>query len=78
MLDQAIAEHDEIAERNRRAIQIHHELAAERAFATDPHLLQNQLDIRDGKYTIVPSMMSNGLGHSSTYTMTDDEAGSGF
>jgi hypothetical protein len=51
-LDQAVADHDEIAERNRQAMQHQHELAAARAFASDPHLLQNQLDIRDGKYTI--------------------------
>jgi len=52
-LDQAIADHDEIAEWSRRAAQYNHELAAARAFASNPHLLQNQLDARDGKYTIV-------------------------
>jgi len=51
-LDSAIADHDEIAERSRRAAQINHELAAARAFASNPHLLQNQLDARDGKYTV--------------------------
>jgi hypothetical protein len=76
-LDQAIADHDairdaEIAERQRRAIQINHELHAERAFATDPYLLQNQLDILNGKYVKVNSAKYS---HSSTYTIADDKAG---
>ena len=51
-LDQAIADHDAIAERSRRAAQFHHEQAAARAFASDPLQLQNQLDILNGKYTV--------------------------
>jgi hypothetical protein len=51
-LDQAVAVHDEIAERQRHVAQNNHELAAARAFASDPHLLQNQLDIVNGKCTI--------------------------
>ena len=39
-LDQAVADHDEIVERSRRARQIEHELAATRAFASDALQLQ--------------------------------------
>ena len=76
-LDQAVADHDAIrdeviAERQRRAAQINHEIAAERAFASDPYLLQNQLDILNGKYVNVNGAKYS---HSSTYTMADDKDG---
>ena len=77
-LDQAVAEHDAIrdeviAERQRRAMQINHEIAAERAITSDPYLLQNQLDILNGKYVNV-----NGAKYSrsiSRYNIEDDKDG---
>lgn len=76
-LDQAVAEHDAIrdeviAERQRRAMQINHEIAAERAFASDPYLLTNQLDARDGKYVNVNGAKYS---HSSTYNIEGDKDG---
>ena len=76
-LDQAVADHhairDEvIAERQRRAAQINHEIAAERAFASDPYLLTNQLDILNGKYVNVNGAKYS---HSSTYNIEGDKDG---